>query len=309
MTLKKTLSELKKFLAGWGLFMDDWSLFLHYCDILQGYNIKYGRDNHLHIIIPGNKVPWAFDKRLLDYEISIPSGSKYAKDFSRFIKKTGWDFHILVASRSLWSKLLNGGMTVYRLNGADIRMATTVGNLMHWQRSVPRWKKRHNAETVARRFIWIELLNQEAKKKGDVKVAKMTDELIRKYRPKDKSIISNVKKALSFYKNNGFIKGSVGYPGFVSGRVYLISNPDRLFKVKKGTILVTKLTSPKLLPLIKESKAVITDEGGRLSHAAVYCREFKIPCITGTKIATSVLKNGSRVEVDANQGSVRLLSQ
>jgi len=67
------------------------------------------------------------------------------------------------------------------------------------------------------------------------------------------------------------------------------------------------LTNPKLVPQIKASKAVVTDEGGQLSHAAIFCWEFKIPCMVGTQIATAVLKDGDRVEVDANKGLVRKL--
>jgi pyruvate,water dikinase len=74
-------------------------------------------------------------------------------------------------------------------------------------------------------------------------------------------------------------------------------------------VLLAKFTSPKLFNQIKYSKAVITDEGGSLSHAAVLCREFKIPCIVGTKIATQVLKKGNLVEVDASKGLIKIINQ
>lgn len=72
-------------------------------------------------------------------------------------------------------------------------------------------------------------------------------------------------------------------------------------------ILVTSMTHPGMLPKIRKMKAVITDEGGVLCHAAITAREFKIPTIIGTKIATKVLKNGDKVEVDANSGVVKIL--
>jgi len=56
---------------------------------------------------------------------------------------------------------------------------------------------------------------------------------------------------------------------------------------------------------MKKAKAIITDEGGVTCHAAITARELKIPCIIGTKIATKVLKDGDRVEVDAEKGLVR----
>ena len=58
--------------------------------------------------------------------------------------------------------------------------------------------------------------------------------------------------------------------------------------------------------LMKKAKAIVTDEGGITSHAAVISRELKIPCVIGTKIATKVLKNNDLIEVDADNGIVRL---
>jgi len=67
------------------------------------------------------------------------------------------------------------------------------------------------------------------------------------------------------------------------------------------------MTNPNMMPLIRKAKAIITDEGGITCHAAIISRELNIPCIIGTKIATKVLKDGDRVEVDADKGIVRKL--
>ena len=60
-----------------------------------------------------------------------------------------------------------------------------------------------------------------------------------------------------------------------------------------------------LTPFLKKFVAIITDEGGILSHAFVVARELKIPCVIGTKIATKVLKDGDKVEVNADKGIVK----
>ncbi|MEN9649535.1 MAG: hypothetical protein RL094_502 [Candidatus Parcubacteria bacterium] len=76
-------------------------------------------------------------------------------------------------------------------------------------------------------------------------------------------------------------------------------------------ILVVKKTHPGMIDEIKKAKAIITDEGGILSHAAITAREFKIPCIIGTKIGTEIIKVGDRVEIktiDAKKGSITILS-
>ena len=77
--------------------------------------------------------------------------------------------------------------------------------------------------------------------------------------------------------------------------------------MKDNEILVSPMTVPDYLPAMKKAKAIITDEGGITCHAAIVSRELGIPCIVGTKIATQVLKDGDRVEVDANKGIVKIL--
>jgi phosphoenolpyruvate synthase/pyruvate phosphate dikinase len=76
---------------------------------------------------------------------------------------------------------------------------------------------------------------------------------------------------------------------------------------EEGMILVTEMTRPQTLMACYRAKAIVTDEGGVVSHAAIISRELKIPCVMGTKVATKILKNGDLVEVDANQGIVRIL--
>lgn len=76
-------------------------------------------------------------------------------------------------------------------------------------------------------------------------------------------------------------------------------------KVKKGDILVCGMTLPEYVLAMKKAAAIITDEGGITCHAAIISRELGVPCITGTKIAQKVLKDGMKVEVDADNGIVR----
>jgi len=104
------------------------------------------------------------------------------------------------------------------------------------------------------------------------------------------------------YKN---ISGVSAYPGLVKGRVYKVFHGLKVSK--PGYILVTNLTKPSDAPYLPKFSAIITDEGGILSHVAIISRELKIPCIMSTKIATKVLKNNALVEVDANRGIVRIL--
>ncbi len=109
-------------------------------------------------------------------------------------------------------------------------------------------------------------------------------------------------------------KGQIANKGFYRGRVKIIpfdlqKNLNKeISKMKKGDVLVSGSTGPEMILACKKAGAIITEEGGILSHAAVISRELDIPCIIGTKIATKILKDNDLVEVDAIKGEVRILN-
>ena len=95
----------------------------------------------------------------------------------------------------------------------------------------------------------------------------------------------------------------------IRGKVRIIYNPFTAGKkFKDGEILVTGMTSPEFVILMRKAKAIITDQGSMVCHAAIVSREFKIPCIVKTKIATKILRDGDFVEVDVTKGVVKKIS-
>jgi pyruvate,water dikinase len=76
-----------------------------------------------------------------------------------------------------------------------------------------------------------------------------------------------------------------------------------------GDILVTDNTDVRFVGLMQKAGAIVTDRGGILSHASIVARELKKPCIVGTGNATTILKNGDFVEVDAFTGVVNILTK
>jgi len=88
--------------------------------------------------------------------------------------------------------------------------------------------------------------------------------------------------------------------------VRIVFDPAKVKKFDAGDILVTPMTRPEYLSLIKKTAGFITDAGGMLSHAAITARELKKPCIVGTQMATKKLKDGQLVEIDAERGLVYL---
>ncbi len=79
---------------------------------------------------------------------------------------------------------------------------------------------------------------------------------------------------------------------------------QELSRVQQGDIMVTKMTKPDMVPAMKRSAAIVTDEGGPTCHAAIVARELRIPCMVGTSTATKILKEGQVITVDANRGKI-----
>ena len=100
--------------------------------------------------------------------------------------------------------------------------------------------------------------------------------------------------------------GIIANKGRATGKAVIsLGAKEASRKVSNGNIIVASMTTPDYLPAIKRAAAIVTDDGGITSHAAIVAREFHIPCIVGTKIATRVFKDGDLIEVDADKGVVR----
>jgi len=118
-----------------------------------------------------------------------------------------------------------------------------------------------------------------------------------------------VKERQSLDKGQRSFIGTPACHGKVRGRVRIILGPADFKKFRNNEILVTDMTRPDFLPIMRHAKAIITNEGGLMSHAAIISRELHIPSVLGTRVATRVLKDGDLVEVDANKGIIKKLSK
>ncbi len=103
-------------------------------------------------------------------------------------------------------------------------------------------------------------------------------------------------------------KGHIACKGVVKGRARLILKREQVPFLQEGEILISTMTVPDYVPAMKRAAAFVTDEGGITCHAAIIAREMKKPCIIGTKIATTLLKDGDIIEVDAEAGIIRILN-
>ena len=100
------------------------------------------------------------------------------------------------------------------------------------------------------------------------------------------------------------VKGAVASPGVGTGPVVVIHSIAELDLVKPGDVLVSPMTTPDFLPAMKRAVAIVTEKGGRTCHAAIVSRELGVPCIVGAPGATTILKAGDIVTVDAKTGQV-----
>ncbi len=105
------------------------------------------------------------------------------------------------------------------------------------------------------------------------------------------------------------LSGQVACQGYAQGTAQVILNQKDFRKFRDGNILVTGMTRPEFVPLMKRAAAIVTNDGGITSHAVIISRELGKPCIIGTKIATDMIHTGDLIEVRAHHGTVRILKK
>jgi pyruvate,water dikinase len=98
-------------------------------------------------------------------------------------------------------------------------------------------------------------------------------------------------------KGKLIVSGSPVGAKMASGRAHVIHNAEQIKEFKKGEILVTDMTDPDWVPIMKIASAIVTNRGGRTCHAAIVSRELGIPCVVGTNEATKKIKNGQKITV------------
>jgi pyruvate,water dikinase len=100
------------------------------------------------------------------------------------------------------------------------------------------------------------------------------------------------------------LTGFAGSPGVVEGTARVCRSVKEVDQLKEGEILVAPTTSPSWAPAFQKIRAVVTDVGGIMCHAAIVCREYGMPAVVGTGHATSVIKTGMRIKVDGHSGKI-----
>jgi pyruvate,water dikinase len=105
------------------------------------------------------------------------------------------------------------------------------------------------------------------------------------------------------------LKGIAASPGRVTGPARVMHGPEEFDQMRQGDILVARITTPAWTPLFALAAGVVTDVGGPLSHSSIVAREYHIPAVLGTGVATGRLSSGQRVTVDGDAGTVKVSSE
>ena len=107
-------------------------------------------------------------------------------------------------------------------------------------------------------------------------------------------------------KEAGVIRGTPCSPGCVTGTARVLHGPEDFAQMQPGDILVAGITTPAWTPLFAIASAVVTDIGGPLSHGSIVAREYGIPAVLGTGVATRLIASGQTITVDGAQGTILL---
>ena len=104
------------------------------------------------------------------------------------------------------------------------------------------------------------------------------------------------------------LEGTPASTGIAEGLVRIVVDHRDTASFEEGSVLVAEMTEPPMVMMMNRAAAIVTNHGGITSHPAIVSRELGVPCVVGTKTATTTLKNGMRVRVDGTAGKVYLLS-
>ena len=104
----------------------------------------------------------------------------------------------------------------------------------------------------------------------------------------------------------GTLKGVATSPGVVTAPARVLHGPEDFDQMRPGEVLVAGATTPAWTPLFAMASAVVTDIGGPLSHGSIVAREYGIPAVMGTGVATRRIQNGQMITVDGSAGTVTL---
>ena len=245
------------------------------------------------------------DKKLVNERKLLAETMRKRKEIVKALALTNHEKHLFdIAAEIIWLKGFRKDCYFHGMYALDF-ITSEIG-------------RRVGMTSLEVKYLLPEEISQIFKDKSLAKIARQRMKFSIIYATtKDIKVLAG-KQAHSFLKKQKLekvaaikaseIKGQCAYPGSGKGEVKVINVPEDMKKMEQGNVMVAHATYPALLPAMKKASAIITEEGGITCHAAIVAREMRIPCIVGTKIAASVLKDGDIVQFDTGKGIVKKLN-
>jgi pyruvate,water dikinase len=109
--------------------------------------------------------------------------------------------------------------------------------------------------------------------------------------------------------DDGALTGMAASPGVAEGKARLVFSPEDVDDIEDGEIMIAPITAPSWAPAFPKIRACVTDIGGMMSHAAIVCREYAVPAVTGTGFATTQIQTGQMIRVDGSAGTVTVIDE
>jgi pyruvate,water dikinase len=119
-------------------------------------------------------------------------------------------------------------------------------------------------------------------------------------------LFDNVLPAVAHEQSGNVLSGIGASAGRVTAPARVLDGPADFGRMRPGDVLVASITTPAWTPLFAMAAAVVTDIGGPLSHSSIVAREYGIPAVLGTGVATRRIPDGARITVDGDAGTVTL---
>lgn len=297
----EVLDRLVDLFHSWGIREQDWILATENGMQRCGYFLEDPYNRDLDIGIRRHALPWKTKQS--EWTCMPPRGSKWFRDYETFGKETDIPFQMVSfpfgpmkvrdIQRAGWYTLPSRKKLHVYSPLLDIEhrigLLTHPKTKEHLEERIPRWRNR------------VEEIRRIARRKGDRSVVRACEKFFK--------LTDGTVRTRSDLPISDMVGGTGVGKGIIKGYVRIIHGKEQFKTFKAGEVLVTEDTNPIFLPLLRKAFAVVTDRGGLTSHAATLAREFGIPAVTGTQIASKVLRTGDMVEVDADRGIVTLLQK
>ncbi|MBI4054026.1 MAG: hypothetical protein HY397_01715 [Candidatus Doudnabacteria bacterium] len=301
----QVLEKLNKLFLRWGLKPEDWVLTTEPSLQRSGYEIIDEKNPfEIDLWVKLASLPW---RATSGWMTLPPKNSKYLAQLEHFVKTVGYSLHMVPSPFAGYTPGKLSGAVDYLLpDGKKIKIMTP---LMYIDQLVylvtHRSTRKAFRSRIPKLLLRVKDVLRIARRKQDTKTIRACKRFLRvaeKLRPTPGHSVDIFQTP-----SQDGIKGQGIGAKTVNGSARLILHALDFGKMKKGEILVAPDTNPEYILILRKAKAIITDNGGISCHAAIIAREFGIPAVVGTKIATRILKDGDKILLDAKRGTVKEL--